>query len=367
MQPELLLVIVSTIGTAIWTVLTWAEQEEKERRSEEDQIDTLYVNPFLLAAEELQMLLYNLLAEKEIEWLRTGVSHEGDNPNSISDHETLEIIYQFVKFFGWSICFYRFGSYSQDKDAILMARKICLMFADRETFGDDPFRFSLAKQHALGRQFVKRISSTSAEQMTEFYAATLYEFDEKVMQSKQESGPLYQDLSLLINIISNTTSSKKLPGRARLSAIQSELVNLITYIESKEKFTLTNEIRKKTKLLGNKIIITEAPIVSAKSDWIPAFFNFTPIANQNETIEKAQVIHNIPGRVRLKVPWLNYDQNYANELISWIEKLPEIKSVQANRQASSLTIQYDQNTVENIASILLDKINNILTLSSEVL
>jgi len=367
MQPELLLVIVSTIGTAIWTVLTWAEQEEKERRSEEDQIDTLYVNPFLLAAEELQMLLYNLLAEKEIEFLRTGVSHEGDNPNSISYHEALEIIYQFVKFFGWSLCFYRFGSYSQDKHAILMARKICLMFADRETFGDDPFRFSLAKQHALGRQFVKRISSTSAEQMTEYSSATLYEFDEKVMQSKQEAGPLYQDLSLLVNTISNTTSSKKLPGRARLSAIQSELVNLIIYIESKEKFTLTNEIRKKTKLLGNKIIITEAQIVSAKSDLFPTFFNFTPIANQNETIEKAQVIHNIPGRVRLKVPGLNYDQNYANELISWIEKIPEIKSVQANRQASSLTIQYDQNAVENIASILLDKINNTLTLSSEVL
>jgi hypothetical protein len=367
MQPELLLVIVSTIGTAIWTVLTWAEQEEKERKTEEDQIDTLYVNPFLLAAEELQMLLYNLLAEKEIELLRTGVSHEGDNPNSISYHEALEIIYQFVKFFGWSICFYRFGSYSQDKDAILMARKICLMFADRETFGDDPFRFSLAKQHALGRQFVKRISSTSAEQMTEYSSATLYEFDEKVMQSKQEAGPLYQDLSLLVNTISNTTSSKKLPGRARLSAIQSELVNLIIYIESKEKFTLTNEIRKKTKLLGNKIIITEAQIVSAKSDLFPTFFNFTPIANQNETIEKAQVIHSIPGRVRLKVPGLNYDQNYANELISWIEKIPEIKSVQANRQASSLTIQYDQNAVENIASILLDKINNTLTLSSEVL
>ena len=42
-------------------------------------------------------------------------------------------------------------------------------------------------------------------------------------------------------------------------------------------------------------------------------------------------------------------------------------SVQANSQASSLTIQYDPNTVEDLASILLDKINNTLTLSSEVL
>ena len=115
MEIEFALVLISTIGTAVWTVLTWADQEEKERRTEEDQLDTLYVNPFLLATEELQSLLYRILAQGEIEFLRKGISHRGDTEGEITYHEALEVVYIFVKYFGWSLYFYRYGSYSQDK------------------------------------------------------------------------------------------------------------------------------------------------------------------------------------------------------------------------------------------------------------
>ncbi len=371
MQPELLILVVSTIGTAIWSVLTWAEQEEKERKSEEDQLDTLYVNPFLNAAEELQMLLYNLLVGNEIEFLRTGITHRArERADEISYNEALEIVHPFAKFFGWSICFNRYGSYSQDKNAILMARQISLMFADREQFGDDPFRFSLTKQHGLGRQFVQRISSVAGEEMQEYSAVTLYDFCEKIMKNKKEGGSLFDDISLLIDTIRSTPTSKDLPGRARLSTIQNQLVDLINYIESKEKFTLTNEVRKKTRLVGDEIIVEIFPAIPSNESWsplltIPALFSpIIPLVQNREETEQAQIIHTTDGRVRLKIPQISNDASYAGKLVSWVENIPGVKSVQTNSRASSLTIHYNPEIYDNIPSLLLREINNGITFPS---
>jgi len=371
MQPELLILVFSTIGTAVWSVLTWAEQEEKERKAEEDQLDTLYVNPFLNAAEELQILLYNILVGKEIEFLRTGITRRGkESADEISYNEALEIVHPFATFFGWSICFNRYGSYSQDKDAILMARQISLMFADREQFGDDPFRFSLTKQHGLGRQFVKSVPSVAGEEMKEYSAATLYEFCEKIMKSKEEGGSLFDDISLLIDTIRSTPTSKDLPGKARLSAIQNQLVDLINYIESKEKFTLTNEIRKKTRLVGDEIVVEMFPAISSNKSWnplliIPALFSpIIPLAHTRDEIEQAQIIHKTAGRVRLKIPQISNDASYAGKLVSWVENIPGVESVQTNPQASSLTIHYNPEIGSNIPSLLLREINNGITFSS---
>jgi len=97
MNIEVLFITISTLGTAIWTVLTWTEQQEKERDSSQRQIDALYINPFIMAAQELQLLLYNILAKDELGFVRKNISPEGESEDEITDSEALEIVYVIIK------------------------------------------------------------------------------------------------------------------------------------------------------------------------------------------------------------------------------------------------------------------------------
>jgi len=371
MPLEFLLILVSTIGTAAWTVVTWADQQDKEREAKDDQLDALYINPFLLAAEELQALLYRLLADGEIEFLRTGVAHRGDNAGEITYHEALEIVYVIIKYFGWSLYFYRYGSYTQDKIAIELTRSIAEKFADREQFGDDPFRFTHTKQRSLGQMFVKRIVGSRAE-YAEFNAAPLYQFDKEVMESKDQVGHLYQDISRTLDAIRRAKSCKDLEGRERLSAIQNELVDLTNYIESKEEFTVAKELRRKVKLVGGEILIEESTVSTEENNiqWLPwlslpALPNLfpsesSPVIDTALLENKPHIVHKTQGRIRLKVPQLQENESYAQELQSLIQTIAGVKSIQVNPQAASLII-YHKNQIPEVEfeRILLEKINSL--------
>jgi hypothetical protein len=369
MPFEFAIVLISTIGTAVWTVVTWAQQEEKERVAEQDQLDAIYVNPFLLAVEDLQSLLYRILANGEIEFLRTGVAHKGDNEGEITYHEALEIVYVIVKYFGWSLDFYRYGSYTQDKTAIKLTRNISRLFADRQTFGDDPFRFTPSKQFSLGEVFVKRVMGTNSS-YAEFKTVPLYEFDQEVMESKEQMGHLYQDISRTLDAIRRANSGKELEGRERLSAIQNELVDLANYIESQEEFTVAHKNRKKVELVGNEIIVQEAPLPNEIDNFIkwlplPALSQFLP--NKSSTVvevpqseNRPEIVHRIKGRIRLKVPQLFGNESYAKELQALIQPITGVKSIQVNQEAASVIIHYENQLPESeFERILLEKIDSV--------
>jgi len=365
MPLEFAIIALSTIGTAIWTVLTWVQQEEKERTAEQDQLDALYINPFLLAAEELQSLLYRLLAGGEIEFLRSGVAHRGDNEREISYHEALEIVYVIVKYFGWSLYFYRYGSYTQDKIAIQLTRNIAEIFADRNIYGDDAFRFTPTKQRSLGQRFVKRFMGSNAP-YAEFNAETLYQFDQEIMESQNQGGHLYQDISITVEAIRRAQSTKDLEGRARLIAIQNELVDLTNYIESEEGFTVSKEMRKKVKLVGQEIVIQEVPLLpenniikllpAVATKFLPS--SSSPLVKQGEN--SAEIVHKIKGRIRLKIPQLLGNETYAQTLQPLIQSITGVKYIQVNKEAASLIIYHENQLPEaEFERIVLEKINSI--------
>jgi|GEM_PF-397860 len=345
MPIEFILIFVSTIGTAVWTVVTWADQQNKALLEKDSHLDAIYINPFLLVAEELQCRLYKILADHEIEFLRTGASHKGDSHGEITYHEALEIVYIIVKYFGWSVYFFQYGSYTNDVKAIKMNTTISDLFADRNVFGDDAFSFTHTRQHSLGQRFVKRILASHAA-YPEFRAATLYEFDKEVIESKERSSHLYLDVGRTLDAIRKAKTSEDLEGRERLIAIQNELVDLTNYIESKEKFTLTRFPRKKVKLVSGKILLEECPLPKEKSVF-EQWFNFSPLLDNSleptkkEPLDKLLVVHAIEGRIRLKVPFLNFSEKYTQELQTLIESIQGVKSIEVNQKAASLIVHYD--------------------------
>jgi len=361
MPIELSLILLSTIGTAVWTVVTWADQQEKTRIEADSHLDAIYINPFLLVAEELQCRLYKILANREIEFLREGIAHRGDIHGEISYHEALEIVYIIVKYFGWSFYFFLYGSYTDDIKAIQMTTTISELFADRNSFGDDAFSFSHTRQHSLGQRFVTRVFGSNAT-YPEFVATTLYQFNREVMDSMQRSSHLYLDLDRTIEAIRNAKSTEDLEGRERLIAIQNALVDLTNYIESKEKFTLATVPRKKVQLVSDQVVLYQSPVPAEKSifeQWFPLspfLDNLAEFVQTNEPLKKPHIMHTIEGRIRIKVPLLNLNKEYAQVIKSSIESIQGVKSIEVNPEAASLTVYYDKQ-IPRVAfeRILLDK------------
>ncbi len=334
MEFEFAIILISTIGTAVWTVLTWTDQQEKERNSEQEQIDALYINPFLLATEELQALLYSILVEGEIEFFRREISHEGDKQDEITYYEALEVLYVIIKYFGWSWYLYRYSSYTQDKTAIELTRNVSETFADRQKFGQDAFRFTFTKQRSLGQMFVRRLSETNSP-YPEFKATPLYQFLEEIIESKNQNAPLYQSITKTIETIRRATSVEDLTGRERLIEVQNELVDLLNYIELKEGFSVSSKRRKKTKLVGRNIIVYE---------------------DTKETTP--QIVHKTRGRIRLKIPQILQNASYADYWQSLIQPITGIESIQVNQKGASVTIEYDDRIPETeFVRTLLETIN----------
>lgn len=57
----LLLTLLTAVGAGSWAVWTWRAQRRKDREEELKRLASLYVMPFLLACEDLQSRLYNIL------------------------------------------------------------------------------------------------------------------------------------------------------------------------------------------------------------------------------------------------------------------------------------------------------------------
>ncbi|GAB4226448.1 MAG: hypothetical protein Kow0049_05550 [Stanieria sp.] len=60
-----------------------------------------------------------------------------------------------------------------------------------------------------------------------------------------------------------------------------------------------------------------------------------------------QIVHQIPGRVRLRIDKIGKDSNYAQALNQLLKQNPIIKNIRINQNNSSVTITYDRNLAES--------------------
>jgi len=316
-------ILVSTIATAVWIVFTWAQQQEQQRDAEISRITAECIHPHIIALIDLQNSLYSILVDDKLNYFRKTISHVGENKDEITYSEGLEIIYVIVKYFGLSGSIYQYGTYTNDSIALMHTLSISKAFANWQDFGNDPFYFSYAEQLSLGKICVNL--SKNKEYSPSYNVIPINEFENHLAESSNINNHLFLKVNVAIELIRATNSTVDLKGKKRLIQVHNHLVDLINHIETKEKLSLHVEKIKKIKLIGNKIIT----------------------CTDDNSKDYPQVIHSIPGRLRIKVPQLAIKNKSHDELLaSKIKSINGVESISINTEALSIVINYDYQAAE---------------------
>ena len=119
-----LLILVPGVVTAIWAIVTFTLQWQAKQREEQKRISALYTNPFMLACQELQSRLYNILKKGGL-----GALNAQDRGNHSHADET---IYLVAQYFGWERYMFRYSPYARDPEVmtevVRQVDKPCLGF-----------------------------------------------------------------------------------------------------------------------------------------------------------------------------------------------------------------------------------------------
>jgi hypothetical protein len=107
-----------------------------------------------------------------------------------------------------------------------------------------------------------------------------------------------------------------LEGFERLAVLQNLLVDLLTYLEGMEGFRVSIGARRRARLGGSS-----AQVLLAVS-----------------TV--ATVLHQTPGRIRMGIPRLRWDETYANRLQSLLESVDNVRSIRISVSAASVVINF---------------------------
>ena len=187
MNPMLVFSVLSALTAAVWSVWTWREEQQKDRQVKRDQDSALFVNSYILAAEELQTRLYSILEEDELAFYKKQYpeQYEFGSPYAI------EILYRLSQFLGWAQRNFRYGPYTNDPRAIELHRQIVENFEDRSKFPGDAFRFTIDEIVSLGGAVVKRIGDVTALRPT-FESITFFEFQQEMNDESSKHVPLFQ-------------------------------------------------------------------------------------------------------------------------------------------------------------------------------
>ena len=227
-----LIVLVPAVLAAIWAVVTFTLEWRRKQGDERKRRSTLYINPFLLACEELQSRFWNMLSDGDEQ--RSWHQDTGDTSQA---EETLYLIAQY---FGWERHIFRYGPYAQDGEVFQRTEAIRAAFATNRAGipegrrrGRVPFCFYRYQQKALA-QIILHINQGPAGWQAETipYVAFMKRRDQLAdllppVQTTLEalrSGDFPVDLDPLV--------------RGRLAEVQNHLVELLDYLERKEQFTL---------------------------------------------------------------------------------------------------------------------------------
>lgn len=314
MNPMLVFSVLSALAAGVWSVWTWREDQEKERKLKRDQESALFVNSFIVALEELQSRVYGILEKDDLAFYKKEYQkqHECGSPIAI------EILYRLSKYFGWTSYTFRYGPYTNDPVVIGLVRRIGETFENHSKFPGDAFRFTYEERVALGQAVVRRTGDVMGS-IPVFEAITAFQFQEEMVDKLSEHNNLYLSRSVrrTLAAIDQVDQADSLEGVERLAVLQNYLLDLLNYLENMEGFSVSPEKRKK------------APLRGAAADALP-----TPGTD-------ATVVHQIPGRIRIKIPRLRTDNAYEQYLNSLLDSVDNVRSVKINVGAASVVIGYD--------------------------
>jgi len=314
MNPMLVFSVLSALAAGVWSVWTWREEQEKERVLKRDQESALFVNSFIQALEELQARLYGILEEDDLAFYKKEYPEQYESGSPFA----IEILYRVSKASGWGHCTYRYGPYTNDPAVIELVRKIGETFESRSQFPGDAFRFTSEERAALGEAVVRRTGDMMGP-IPVFESITLFQFQEEVSDKSKKRSQLFQSRAVrrTLAAIDRAGQAEALEGVERLAVLQNLLVDLLTYLEDMEGFSVSPGKRKRARLRG------------AAAEALPALSAV------------ATVVHQTPGRIRMRVPRLKTDDAYAPRLQSLLESVDNASNIRINASAASVVISFD--------------------------
>ena len=319
MNPAQILSVLSALAAGVWSVLIWSAEQGKGRQLKRDQEAALYVNPLLLAIDELQSKLYSILEEDELAFYKK----EYPDQYEFGSPAAIEILYRLSQYFGWARHTFRYGPYTKDPGVIELIRKIGETFEDRCKFSGDAFRFSIDERSSLGEAVVRRVGEVTAV-FPVFESIPLFQFEDEISDKLNKHAPLYQSKAVHCTLaaIDRTDKAEALEGHERLAVLQNLLVDLLARMESKEGFRVSIGELRKARRRG------------AYAEGSPTLSNI------------ARIIHQTRGRIRLGVPRLKTDKAYANHLQSLLESVEKVSSIRISTGAASVIINYSKDIPE---------------------
>jgi hypothetical protein len=125
-----------------WAVWTWSGQQQEDRRAERSRLFSMYLNPFIIAAEDLQSRLYNILAKGGLGPLRER------HPDGAYAEETLHLFAMYFAYEQQLLRFTPFGGEPRIRALIMDVRDDLAT----DSFGLDPWVLFRPTQRELGRR-----------------------------------------------------------------------------------------------------------------------------------------------------------------------------------------------------------------------
>jgi hypothetical protein len=314
MNPMLVFSFLSALAAAVWSVWTWREDQERQRSLKRDQESALFVNSYIVALEELQSRLYGILEKDDLAFYKKEYpeKYEFGSPFAI------EVLYRFSKYCGWTYRTFRYGPYTNDPVVIELVRKIGETLESRSRFPGEAFRFTYEERVALGDVVVRRTGDVMGA-IPVFESITVFQFFEEMSDKLSKHAQIFQSRCVrrTLAAIDQADQAEALEGVERLAVLQNHLIDLLTYLEDKEGFSVSPARRRR------------APLRGTAAEALP-----TPATN-------ATVVHQIPGRLRIRVPRLRTDDTYEPRLHSLLDAVDNVRSIKINASAASVLISYN--------------------------
>jgi hypothetical protein len=211
-----LITFVATVGAAGWAVWTWASQRKADRLQERRRVDSLYVNPMLFAAQDLQSRLFNLLERDGLIPLR-----ERDPAGGYA----VETVYLLARYLAWEQLLLRFTNFASDARVVRLTQQIREVLAsDRD--GVDPWCLFRPTQTALGQE----VTVWRQGEVGFADSLPLVDFEKKMKDGL--AADLHLDDAVLSLQRASDIKDLDLRSRQRLAEVQSVLVDLLEHVET---------------------------------------------------------------------------------------------------------------------------------------
>jgi len=222
------------VGTAVWAVLTWTLDHQRQRRQERARLAAFYVNPLISAIHDLQSRIYTIMKLDGLPLLQKRY------PGGAYADETLYLI---VRCFGWMMVLERHGPYTKDPVVMRLVSAVRQAFAISTSLQQvGPFNFFHAEQYDLGRM---AMTTRQGHYGVEFDTISHYEFKKRLASPPLSDSKSVQET---LEALRSADDAGSLPGSNRLAEPQNHLVELVNYLEDKEGYTLVAGERNKCRI-----------------------------------------------------------------------------------------------------------------------